>query len=316
MADKQRRPGGSQGPSDDPGRGGSKPARRALQGRGPTPKAEDRPYHPAHKRKVQAQARGRATERRQRRQRGGSNLESIGGRNTVVEALRAKVPIEEIYLAQKIDADDRIREILRIAANRELPVHEVTRVDLDGYAHGTNHQGVVARIHPYEYQDAEDLITSETPLILALDGITDPHNLGAAMRSAAAFGASGVVIPARRSASVNATAWKVSAGAAARIPVAQVTNLVRTLEEYKKQGLFVVGLDAEGSATIADFGLAGEPLVVVLGSEGKGLGRLVRETCDMIISIPIDSEMESLNASVALGVTLYEVSRTRGKVEP
>jgi len=290
-----------------------KPSRRGLKGRGPTPKAKDRTYHPAHKRHQQQQARQAARARREQR---GPKFEAIGGRNTVVEALRARVPIEEIYLAQRIDADDRTREIVRIAANRDIPVHEVTKADLDGFAHGTSHQGVVARVHPYEYYGADDLLTtSTTPLILALDGITDPHNLGAALRSASAFGADGVVIPARRSASVGATAWKVSAGAAARVRVAQVTNLVRALQEYKKKGLFVVGLDAGSSDTIETFGLAGEPLVLVLGSEDKGLSRLVRETCDMIVSIPIHSEMESLNASVALGVTLYEVSRTRGRVE-
>lgn len=309
MSSRQGRPRRDHGPKSD--KGG--PSRRGLRGKGPTPKAEDRTYHPAHKRKGQAEARRSAQRRRERTS--APKFDSISGRNTVVEALRARVPIEEIYIALRIDADERIREIVRSATNRDLPIHEVEKIDLDGFAQGTNHQGVVARIQPYEYYDAEDLLESTKPLILALDGITDPHNLGAALRSASAFGADGVVIPARRSASVNATAWKVSAGAAARVKVAQVTNLVRTLEGYKKQGLFVVGLDAGGSATIEDFGLAGEPLVVVLGSEDKGLSRLVRETCDMVISIPIASEMESLNASVALGVTLYEVSRSRGKVE-
>src|SRR5699024_6426738 len=138
-------------------------------------------------------------------------------------------------------------------------------------------------IHPYEYDDAEDLTGATTPLILALDGITDPHTLGPPPRPPSASGPAGAAIPARPPPRVNATAWKVSAGAAARVRVAQVTNLVRTLEAYKKQGLFVVGLDAGGEATIEDFGLATEPLVVVLGSEDKGLSRLVRETCDMLV---------------------------------
>lgn len=287
--------------------------RRGLRGRGPTPRAEDRTYHPAHKRSKEERARRNAIQRRERAS--APKFDAIGGRNTVVEALRARVPVEELYVALRIDADDRVREIIHTAAGRDIPIHEVDKRDLDGFAQGTNHQGVVARIRPYAYCDISELTESDTPLILALDGITDPHNLGAALRSASAFGADGVVIPARRSASVNATAWKVSAGAAARVKVAQVTNLVRTLEDLKKRGLFVVGLDADGSATIEDFGLASEPLVVVLGSEDKGLSRLVRETCDMVISIPIASEMESLNASVALGVTLYEVSRSRGRVE-
>src|SRR5690625_33591 len=298
------------GSHDRPSR---KPSRRRLQGKGPTPKAEERTHHPAYRRAQQAQARRSARARRDRQTT--PRFEAISGRNTVVEALRAKVPIEEIYIGQRLEVDERVREIVAVATKADIPVHEVTKTDLDAFSHDTNHQGVVARIHPYEYYKAADLLGAKTPLILALDGITDPHNLGAALRAASAFGADGVVIPARRSARVNATAWKVSAGAAARVRVARVTNLVRTLEEYKKQGLFVVGLDGHAPDTVDDFPVAQEPLVVVLGSEEAGLSRLVRETCDMLVSIPIASEMESLNASVALGVTLYELARTRGKVK-
>lgn len=286
--------------------------RKALAGRGPTPKAEDRTYHPAYKRKQQPERVQRSAPKL-RVERG---FEVIGGRNTVVEALRADVPVHTVYVAYRIDADERTREIVRIATNRDIPIREISKDDLDHIAYGTTHQGIAAQIPEYDYVRAQDLIAGITlPLIVALDGVTDPHNLGAALRSAAAFGADGVVIPERRSASVNATVWKVSAGAVARVPVARVTNLVRTLEEYKKQGLFVVGLDAGGEAPIDDFPLAAEPLVVVLGSEGRGLGRLVRETCDMVVSIPISSDMESLNAAVAMGITLYEVSRSRGKVK-
>src|SRR5699024_839546 len=177
MSGRQGRPRRTHGPAKgEPTRGGGGPSRRGLRGRGPTPKAEDRTYHPAHKRKVQAQARQRAQRRRARQNT--PQFEAVGGRNAVLEAPRARLPVEEINLARRIDADDRTREIVLIAANRQIPIHEVEKVDLDGFAHGTNHQGVIARIHPYEYDDAEDLTGATTPLILALDGITDPHNLG------------------------------------------------------------------------------------------------------------------------------------------
>jgi len=141
--------------------------------------------------------------------------------------------------------------------------------------------------------------------------VTDPRNLGAVLRSAGAFGAHGVVVPQRRAAGVTAAAWKVSAGAAARVPVARVTNLVRALEELRRAGCFVVGLDAGGTTAVGDLHLATDPVVLVVGSEGKGLGRLVRETCDVIASIPIRGQVESLNAGVAAGIALYEVERLR-----
>ena len=149
------------------------------------------------------------------------------------------------------------------------------------------------------------------PLVVALDGITDPRNLGAIVRSVAAFGGHGVVLPERRSVGMTAAAWKTSAGAAARVPVAQATNLVRTLEDFRRAGYFVVGLDMDADVDLPDLELATEPLVVVVGSEGKGLSRLVRETCDQIVSIPMSAGMESLNAGVAAGVALYEIARRR-----
>ena len=146
-------------------------------------------------------------------------------------------------------------------------------------------------------------------LIVALDSITDPHNFGAVVRSASAFHVDGVLIPERRSASVNATAWKVSA--LARVPIAREKNLVRALEELKEQGYFVVGLAGEGSQAIGELDLADMPLVLVTGSEGKGLSRLVRDTCDVLAAIPIASQMESLNAAVATGIALYQIDQKR-----
>jgi 23S rRNA (guanosine2251-2'-O)-methyltransferase len=148
-------------------------------------------------------------------------------------------------------------------------------------------------------------------LIVALDGITDPRNLGAIIRSAAAFGAHGIVLPQRRSVGVTASAWKTSAGAAARMPVAMAPNLNQVISEYKKRGLFIIGLDGDGDVSLTDFKLSDSPLLLIVGSEGKGLSRLVSESCDQIVSIPIGSKVESLNAGIAVSVALYKISSSR-----
>ena len=157
------------------------------------------------------------------------------------------------------------------------------------------------------------LSRGQNPLFVALDGITDPRNLGAIIRSVAAFGGHGVILPQRRSTGVTASAWKTSAGAAARTPVALAANLTATIKEFKKKGVFVVGLDGDGDMNLQNFTLGREPLLIVVGSEGKGLSRLVTENCDAIVSIPISSATESLNAGIAASVTLYEVSKLRAK---
>lgn len=297
-------------------------SRRRLEGKGPTPKAEDRPYHPAHKRKITREAR-EAREAAIARARAKSSIrikpghELIAGRNPVAEAARAAVPIERVFILDNVK-DDRVEEVVRLASAMGAPVYEVTRRDLDVATDGAVHQGVAIEVRGYEYADASDLIAGSLqqlghPLLVALDQVTDPHNLGAVLRSAGAFGADGVLIPERRSAGVNATAWKVSAGAAARVPVARATNLVRALEEAKRAGYFVVGLDGGGDAPLRGLPLADGPLVVVTGAEGTGLSRLVRETCDQIVSIPITSTVESLNAAVATGIALYEVASLRAQ---
>ena len=300
--------------------------RQALEGRGPTPKAEEREYHPAHRRKVAAQARAASTSAGSSRTSGSSGTrrparrstthEIVGGRNAVLEALRAGVPVTTVYLAARIEQDDRTREILRLAADAHRPLLEVGRAELDRLTDGAVHQGVAIQVPPYAYADPDDLLDAaagaDVPaLVVALDGVTDPRNLGAVLRSAGAFGAHGVLVPERRAAGVTAAAWKVSAGAAARVPVARATNLARTLAEYRKAGVFVVGLDGHADVTVADLPFATDPLVLVVGSEGKGLSRLVREQCDAIAAIPIASAVESLNAGVAAGIALYEVARRR-----
>ena len=294
------------------GSGGQR--RRGLEGKGPTPKASDRPNHKAYKmaRAADKRASGRPAPRRK----SGGSSEIVAGRNPVIEALRAHIPVSTMYVAGRIESDDRVREALTIAADRGLPVLETPRTELDRITDGAAHQGLAIQVPPYEYAHPSDLIDSDlpgTPLVVALDGITDPRNLGAIVRSVAAFGGHGVVVPSRRSVGMTASAWKTSAGAAARVPVAQASNLTRALEDYRKAGFFVVGLDMDGDVALPALELASEPLVVVVGSEGKGLSRLVRETCDQIVSIPMTSSVESLNAGLATGVTLYEIARRRSE---
>jgi 23S rRNA (guanosine2251-2'-O)-methyltransferase len=238
----------------------------------------------------------------------------VAGRNSVVEALRADVPVTTMYVAGRIDADDRVREALKIATERGIAILETPRGELDRLTDGAVHQGLALQVPPYEYASPADLVDPEAPgipLVVALDGITDPRNLGAIIRSVAAFGGHGVVVPERRSVGMTASAWKTSAGAAARVPVALASNLTRSLEDFRKAGFFILGLDMDGDVALPELELATEPLVVVVGSEGKGLSRLVGETCDQIVSIPMSSAVESLNAGIATGVTLYEIARRR-----
>jgi 23S rRNA (guanosine2251-2'-O)-methyltransferase len=306
------------------GSGGQR--RRGLEGRGPTPKAEDRPQHKAHRmakaadKRAGGGARGAKPGARPSASRGGSrrggkaSSEIVAGRNAVVEALRADVPVTTMYVAGRIDADDRVREALKTATTKGIAILETPRGELDRLTDGAVHQGLALQVPPYEYANPSDFIDPHAPgipLLVALDGITDPRNLGAIIRSVAAFGGHGVVVPERRSVGMTASAWKTSAGAAARVPVALAANLTRALEEYRKAGFFVLGLDMEGDVQLPDMELATEPIVIVTGSEGKGLSRLVRETCDQIVSIPMSSGVESLNAGIATGVALYEVARRR-----
>jgi 23S rRNA (guanosine2251-2'-O)-methyltransferase len=241
--------------------------------------------------------------------------ELLVGRNPVVEALRAHVPATALYVAQGIEIDDRITETVRTAGDRGIPILEVHRGELDRMTGGVLHQGIGLQVPPFAYEPFEDLVAAASeapaPLLVALDGVTDPRNLGAVVRSAAAFGAHGVFLPERRAAGMTATAWRTSAGAAARLHVAQVTNLTRALKQCQEAGFVVVGLDADGATSLYDLKAAVGPLVVVVGSEGRGLSRLVGSTCDLRVSIPMVSTMESLNASVAAAVALAEVARRR-----
>jgi len=284
---------------------------KSLEGKGPTPRASIRPGHPAQKRAAKA-----AQQQQRRSARDKPTAELVAGRNPVVECLRANVPTTALYVQLGVDADDRVTEAVRMAADRGISVLEVSKPELDRLTTGALHQGLALQMPPFEYAHPDDLLefakdSTEPPLLVALDGVTDPRNLGAVIRSAAAFGANGVLLPQRRSASITAVAWRTSAGTAAKIPVAIATNLTRVLRQYAAEGLMIVGLDADGSVTVDELSLATSPLVVVVGSEGRGLSRLVRETCDETVSIPMSAGVESLNASVAAGVVLAEVSRRR-----
>ncbi|WP_439676156.1 23S rRNA (guanosine(2251)-2'-O)-methyltransferase RlmB [Embleya sp. MST-111070] len=315
----KRNEGSKKGPSV--GTGGH--SRRALKGKGPTPPAEMRKGH-AKQRAANAAAKRKAAAPAARRPAGGrpgrggkSASELVAGRNSVLEVLRADAPATSLFIAQYIDSDDRVREAMKIANTRGIPLMEIPRPELDRMTDGAIHQGLVLQMPPYEYAHPDDLVVEahdrgETPLVVALDSVTDPRNLGAVIRSAAAFGGHGVVVPERRAAGMTAGAWKSSAGAASRMPVARAANLTRALEAYKKAGLTVVGLAADGDITLDELAAATEPLVVVVGSEGKGLGRLVQETCDITVRIPMAGGNESLNAGVAASIVLYEVARRRG----
>ncbi|MER6674489.1 23S rRNA (guanosine(2251)-2'-O)-methyltransferase RlmB [Streptomyces sp. NPDC000983] len=314
MAANNRRMSGKKGAQV--GSGGQR--RRGLEGKGPTPPAEMRKGH-AKQRAANAKARRAQGGRPQPQRRGGgrSTSELVVGRNPVVEALREGVPASTLYVQQFIDNDERVREALQLAAERGgINLMEAPRPELDRMTNGLNHQGLVLQVPPYEYAHPEDLADAaadagEDPLIMALDGVTDPRNLGAVVRSVSAFGGHGVVVPERRAAGMTAGAWKTSAGTAARTPVARATNLTRALEQYKKAGITVVGLAADGEAELGDLEALGGPVVIVVGSEGKGLSRLVGETCDVRVRIPMPGGAESLNAGVAAGIVLYEAARRR-----
>ncbi|MGW0995095.1 23S rRNA (guanosine(2251)-2'-O)-methyltransferase RlmB [Streptomyces sp. NPDC002520] len=313
MAANNRRMSGKKGAQV--GSGGQR--RRGLEGKGPTPPAEMRKGH-AKQRAAAAKSRRAQGARPQQRKGGGrSSSELVVGRNPVIEALREGVPANTLYVQQFIDNDERVREALQLAGERGgINLMEAPRPELDRMTNGLNHQGLVLQVPPYEYAHPEDLTAAAydegaDPLIVALDGVTDPRNLGAVVRSVSAFGGHGVVVPERRSAGMTAGAWKTSAGTAARTPVARATNLTRTLEAYKKAGITVVGLAADGEAEIGELDALGGPVVIVVGSEGKGLSRLVGETCDYRVRIPMPGGAESLNAGVAAGIVLYEAARRR-----
>jgi 23S rRNA (guanosine2251-2'-O)-methyltransferase len=343
---KAPRGGGGRTKSGKPRPGTGGEGRRKLEGKGPTPPAAARTGHPAQRRAARSGASGSGASgsgaaagsrarrfadaepprsargpadgpRSARTQRGaGDAAEFVAGRNAVVESLRASVPAAALYVGARVQHDERISEAIKLAADRGVAVLEAGAFELDRLTGGALHQGLALRVRAYDYAHPDDLLAraadaAQPPLIAALDGVTDPRNLGAIVRSAAAFGAHGVVVPARRGAGVTAGAWKASAGALARLPVARAANLARALQSYRDEGVFVAGLDTAGDTEIRDLDLATSPLVLVIGSEGRGLSRIVAQACDVLVKIPIAARTESLNASVAASIALYEVATIR-----
>lgn len=236
------------------------------------------------------------------------------GRHTVLEALRSGREIEKILLAEGINKNS-IQEILRKAREKKIPVQWVPRARLDQLAEGNNHQGVLAQVAAYNYATVDDLFRraeerGEPPFFVLLDGIEDPHNLGSILRSADAAGVHGVIIPKRRAAGLTPVVAKTSAGAIEYVPVARVTNLNRLADELKERGVWLVGSDGAAETLYTEVDYKG-PVAVVIGSEGQGMSRLLKEKCDFLARLPMKGKVTSLNASVAAGIFMYEVLRGR-----
>ena len=313
------------------------PKRRALRGKGPTPRAENRPNHKRYRGKDDSERKefgrkrterkridskrkdsGRTDSRRGNHKRDfrrepREHHDTIAGRNAVVEALRAGIPAKELVVAVGVDIDERLEESVRLAQKMGIGIREIDRRQIENMTGIANHQGIALVAKPFQYSSQKEIFAraNEPALFVAVDGVTDPRNIGAIARSAAAFGADGLLIPERRNAPLTASAWKASAGAAARLPIAQVTNLVRSMQDAKEFGCFIVGLDGDADTEVEAMEIADQPIYLVVGSEGRGLSRLVRENCDLLIKIPMSNTVESLNASVAMSIALYAVDRKR-----
>lgn len=240
----------------------------------------------------------------------------IEGRNPVMEALKSDREIDKI-LVQQGERHGSIVKIIAFAKEKKIVVQEVARQKLDALSAIGNHQGIIAFAAMHQYVEIDEILSKaakkeEPPFVIIAEEITDPHNLGSILRTANAAGAHGVIISKRRSVGLTAAVAKASAGAVEYVPVAKVTNLSRTIEQLKKQGIWIVGTDTQGEQYLYQADLKG-PIGLVIGSEGKGMSRLVKEKCDFLIKIPMKGEIDSLNASVAGGVVMYEVLRQRGE---
>ncbi|MGA9173022.1 MAG: 23S rRNA (guanosine(2251)-2'-O)-methyltransferase RlmB [Thermoactinomyces sp.] len=236
------------------------------------------------------------------------------GKHTVLEALRSGREIEKILFAEGVNKNS-VKEILNKARERKIPVKWVPRARLDQLAEGKNHQGVIAQVAAYAYSTVDDLFRraeekGEPPFFVLLDGIEDPHNLGSILRSADAAGVHGVIIPKRRAAGLTSVVAKTSAGAIEYVPVARVTNLNRLADELKERGVWLVGSDGAAETLYTEVDYHG-PIAIIIGSEGQGMSRLLKEKCDFLVRLPMRGKVTSLNASVAAGIFMYEVLRGR-----
>ncbi|MBS3994388.1 MAG: 23S rRNA (guanosine(2251)-2'-O)-methyltransferase RlmB [Alkaliphilus sp.] len=240
--------------------------------------------------------------------------DKIEGRNPVMEALRSDREIDKILIANGVQQGS-IQKIIGMAKDKGILIQYVEKQKIDQLSESHSHQGVLAYVAAYEYADVEDIIKKaeekgEDPFIIILDEITDPHNLGSVIRTANAAGAHGIIIPKRRSVGLTAVVAKTSAGALEYVPVAKVSNISQTIDNLKARGIWVVGADMEGEQTYYKADLTGK-IALVIGSEGLGIGRLIKEKCDFLINIPMKGEVGSLNASIAASIIIYEVMKQR-----
>ncbi len=242
--------------------------------------------------------------------------DKLEGRNSVLEALKANRTINKLFVV-KGEREGSIRQIVAMARQKGIIVTEVEKSALDSMSSARSHQGVIAFVAVKEYVEVDDILQAaqakgQPPFIIILDEITDPHNFGAILRTANAVGAHGVIIPKRRAIGLTSAVSKASAGAVEYVPVSRVTNISQTIEYLKKNNIWVIGTDATGEKAFYESDLKG-PIALVVGSEGEGMGKLVREKCDFIVNIPMLGEISSLNASVAAAIVMYEILKQRGK---
>ena len=242
------------------------------------------------------------------------NSDQIEGRNSVLELLESGKDINKIYI-QAGQKHGSINKIIAIAKSKKILVSEIDKNKMKQMAQTENYQGVIAIVPPFQYSEVEDIIEfskskNEAPFIIILDGIEDVHNLGSIIRTAEAAGAHGVIIPKRRAVAVNATVNKVSAGAASYVKIARVNNITETIKYLKKEGLWICGTDMNTNTYYTEQNLKG-PIGLVIGSEGFGISRLVKQNCDFLVKIPMNGKIQSLNASVSAGIVIYEIVKQR-----
>jgi len=243
------------------------------------------------------------------------NKQLIMGKNPIIEAINSERPINKIYIAEGINTAS-LKNLFTLIKEKKIVFQNVPRKKLDQMVEGANHQGIIAEVAPYDYYELYDLVTkakkaSPLPFFVMLDGIEDPHNLGSILRTADVTGVDGIIIPKRRSVGLTSTVAKTSAGAIEYIPVSKVVNLAQTIDHLKAEGFWIIGTDAfaEQAYFELDYKL---PVCLVIGSEGKGISRLIKDKCDFFVKMPMAGHVNSLNASVAAGIIMYEVFKQRG----
>ena len=244
------------------------------------------------------------------------NQDLIEGRNSVIELLKSGKDINKLYI-QKGERHGSITEILKLAKQNKVIIQEVDKIKLDKMSETHNHQGVIAVVPPFNYCEVEDILDlakqrNEDAFVLILDGIEDPHNLGSIIRTAETAGVHGIIIPKRRSVTVNSTVSKVSAGAVEHMKIARVNNINETIRKLKEHGLWIIGTDMNTNTYYYNQDLKGD-IAIVIGSEGFGISRLVKENCDMLVKIPMKGKITSLNASVSAGIIIYEAVKQRNR---